>query len=278
MSVYVHFPLCFLNFDKDLTKTSDYIISYGICNYAIRLRDEQIEYSEDVISDFITENKLNYLDIRSSFNCYLILACKNMDVIPGYEVIKRYEKINSYHNRFINVYGNDCFVRVHKNILFDVKDKKFNPDLFRVYSAVLSYMGKKKYVRIVYSNIKLRAQGFKSNKIKVKPVLNELTIKQIRNLIKKLKDKNLMTVYTFKNRYIYYSTKLSEEELTMIINNKHYKSKNIVRDVIPAQKKQTKQTKILELAIPFNNGLWLGYAIGKIEQIKGQLKGNLRAT
>ena len=205
---YIHFPLCCLNYDKDVSKTAELLISYGIIEFAKQL-EKKIELNDldtEVIENYIDENRLGYV---SESDYFIILSAKKLgiDISSVSNTKHKHSEINRFINDFEYKHGKDAKVRVHKSIIFEVRDKQFNERLFRVYCAILSVIGNKNFIRITIKRISIRMLGFKSNEVyyKEKSKYNLMTARQIKTCSEKLSEKNLISKLTYRNRLTFYS-------------------------------------------------------------------------
>lgn len=231
----IYFPLCCLNYDKDISKTAGLLISYSIVEFAKKLENE-IELNDDdddKIENYIEENNLK----KSIFpidNFIILSAIKlKISISSLHWTKKQHSEINSYIINFENKYGTDAKVKIHKDLLFEVRDEKFNERLFRVYCGIVSVIGNKKFVRITNKRISYRMLGFKSEDIYYKEKSNYklMTARQIKNCTDKLSEKNLFAKLTYRNRLTFYSTayrgkKFNEVLTSSIALNKERKEVN----------------------------------------------------
>jgi hypothetical protein len=106
--------------------------------------------------------------------------------------------------------------------MFEVLDGRFDFKQFLVLCAFSSILGKKKkFVRITYDRIRYAMYGYKSKKIfeKTDTKIELLTDKQLKRIIDILHSKKFFSKFTYRNRQIYYSTKLEDEELREAVKN-----------------------------------------------------------
>ena len=94
--------------------------------------------------------------------------------------------------------------------------------MFRVYSAILSIIGKKQFVRITARRISYRMQGFKSKEVQENETQKSsifLTDRQIRTISEKLCQRGLIDKRTYKKRLTFYSVLYRDAELNDLIVN-----------------------------------------------------------
>jgi len=182
---YVHFPLCCLHFNKNMAVTADYLISYGIIERAKKLHN-------------------------STDNTAIDAACEDtLGIIPGdfQQTRERAAAIQQHIDNFENKYGRDAQVRIHKSVLFDVRDKKFKygADGFRVLCAIYSKISRRfPFPRITTAEINVRARGIRSAKLmdefvemdSLPPLLSR---DKINRTVKKL-DGEFIATFTYKKR------------------------------------------------------------------------------
>jgi len=219
---YVHFPLCCLNYDKDISKTAELLISYGIIEFAKQLeKDIELNDSDiDRIEKYIDDNDLfnveedDYFIILSAFKLGIDISSIN-------NTKQNHSKLNSYINSFEFKHGKDAKIRMHKTILFEVRDRQFNERLFRVYCGILSVIGDKGFIRITNKRISYRMLGFKSEDVfsKEKSNYKLMTARQIKTCSDKLCEKNLFDKLTYRNRLTFYSTKFRGKAFQEVLTN-----------------------------------------------------------
>lgn len=244
---YIHFPLCCLNFSNNIIEIAEKIISYGVVEFA-KILETQIElYENDInnIINFIKKNKIKGVNLENETDQFIILSCIKIGVIPfDLRATKSNQKeLKSYIIEFEKRNGQDCIVRVHKDIIFEVRDGKFSELLFRVYCAVLSVIGKKAFVRITIKRISYRMQGFKDLKTANKEIAKSskiLTDRQIRTLTDKLQNQGLIDKLTYKNRLTFYSVLYRGKALDKII------TRSIITKQFKKQKGNIRNKKINE--------------------------------
>ena len=232
---YIYFSLCCLNYDKDISVTAGLLISYGIVEFAKKL-EKEIELNDDdydKIENYIENNNLK----KSIFpiDDFIILSAikLNISISSLHWTKKNHSEINSYIINFEERHGTDAKVKIHKDLLFEVRDKKFDERLFRVYCGIVSIIGNKKFVRITNKRISYRMLGFKSEDIYYKENLNYilLTARQVTTCTDKLSEKNFFGKLTYRNRLTFYSTayrgkKFNEVLTSSIALNKEKKEVN----------------------------------------------------
>jgi hypothetical protein len=235
----IYFPLCFLNYlnenDEEENHNSSYItlpdipsiankiISYGIVVYAKKLEREwsisQIENIE--IDKYIRENKLINSLSNSPLDRFIVLAAMNMGIcINNLKQTKlRYKDLENYLARFESDHGMDAKVKIHKDILFEVRDRKFDERMFRVYCGVLSIIGNKPFVRITIKRIMYAMLGCKSEKVfcQFEHGSGLLTARQTKLTIDKLRDRGFFDCITYGKRITFYSTKFREAALQSVV-------------------------------------------------------------
>jgi len=222
----IYFPLCCLNYDKDIKNTAELIISYGIVEFGKKLESEIELYEGDTnrINDYIEKNNLiNEYDEADNF---LILSAIKLSIdIPDlYYTKMKHSKLINYIRIYESKHGKDAKVKVHKSLLFEVRDGIFDERMFRVYCAVVSSIGDNIFWRIVIDTIAVRMLGFKSKKICSieKSKYKKLTARQVKTTIDKLSEtgKNFFAMRTYRNRQTFYSTKLRGIEFDEVLTER----------------------------------------------------------
>ena len=249
----IYFPLCFLAYVSDrknnplpdLETTAHKIISYGIIEYAKKLQREDFfisEYGKKVIAEYVRRNKL-YLK-QSVFNKYIVVSAIKLNLdIPGIETLKdQHRELAKYLDFYECQHGKDVNVKMHKHILFELMEKKFDERMFRVYCAILSVIGNKPFVRITIKRISYRMHGYKTEDIYLgsNPTCKVLTARQIKTTIDKLQERNFFDVITYGNRQTFYSTKYRHERLFDVLT----KSISAKKDSKMKSKTRSKMLKL----------------------------------
>jgi len=218
----IYFPLCCLNYDKDIKKTAGLLIGYGITEFAKKL-EKKIELEDhdiDNIENYINDNNLGYVN---EDDYHIILSAKKLRIDIGSisNIKSNHSVINNFIINFERKHGTDCKVKVHKSLLFEVRDGQFDERMFRVYCAILSIIGNKKFVRITNSRINYRMLGFKSVEVyyKEKPKYKPLTARQIKTTTDKLSERNFFSKITYRNRLTFYSTAYRGKEFSDVLTS-----------------------------------------------------------
>jgi hypothetical protein len=263
----IYFPLCFLSYreheiiygeDEEyiptLPEIADYILDYGIVEYAMKLQRDEFFISDNDMSEVKKIGKEKRIMISSKLNKYIILSCLKLEIDLGnIENSKRsHAKLSLYLQEYEARHGKDAKVKIHKDILFEVRDKKFDERLFRIYCAVLSVIGNKNFVRITIKNISYRMHGYKTSDIYLMsdPSYEVLTHRQIKTALDKLQQRSLIHCNTYGKRQTFYSVKLKDERLLNVIaekksNEKFRKSKTKKANEMLDLKVKEKHLKLL---------------------------------
>jgi len=221
-----YFPLQALRFNTDKAVTLDHIISYSIIEFAYYLSrtadlsNTDYERTSDFLSayyhceyddDLTAEAQAMHED---DFNSHILMACKIMGVeIGSIEATKtRHSKLNSFIDDYEKRHGKDCKVKIHKGMLFDARDGKIDFELFSLYCAIKSVLGKREFSRITNETLRYRLLGFKKKSIydsraKSKHKDNLLTDFQIAQRVIKLQERGLINYVTHRRRLKMFTTK-----------------------------------------------------------------------
>lgn len=217
----IYFPLSAIRYSNDKNTLINHILSYGIIEYAhkiqlsnYRLDGDDLEAIErkaenisdyDLITDSNSDNLQSYI-IHSANVIGIKIASINKNETEHRELLQHISKLE-------NESGKSPVVKLNKDLLFDVRDNGFSLDLFRVYCAIKSIIGKKIYCRITKDRIRYRMHGFKNEMdyINSGDRVKLLSDYQIGNLCNKLKDLNLISTFTYKKRIKYFSTRWNEK-------------------------------------------------------------------
>lgn len=273
----IYFPLCFLSYREcdtiagedaeyipGLPEIAGNIINYGVIEYGKKLWRENFFISQNDESQIKSYARKNSLSSKSIQDKYIILSCLKLGIRLGNMTLAKalHEKLSLYLREYESRYGKDVKVKIHKDILFEVRDKKFDERMFRVYCAVLSVIGNKNFVRITIDTISFRMHGFKTSDIYLDNNLSYevLTRRQTEITLAKLQERNFFRRFTYAKRVIYYSTKLSDEDLLnaiadKIANAKFRKSKSkIANEVLTLKVKERHLERLKEHETKLKNG------------------------
>lgn len=247
----IYFPLCLLAYQErdlecegslfvpTLPQLANDIISFGIVEYAAKLSKDRFVFSSVDKLAFDKYIKSQKLKVENEFDKYIVLSALKLTIdIHNIEVIKSIHKtFTNYVNVFESEFGKDVRVKIHKDLLRDVRDKKLDERMFRVYCAIVSIIGKKQFVRITRKRIAIRMLGFKSEDVfdKLQANYKLLTDRQIETTVNNCQRRNLFDFVTYGKRLIFYSLNRSKSELAKLViesiaKQKHSKDKKEIRN------------------------------------------------
>lgn len=200
------------------------IISYCLIEKANTYEYDVLDISEFGFDEDTVEDKLNDYDRDNPLHNKILKSANFFSIsLGGIEHnIKRHEKVSKHINYFTAKYGKDSYTAIGKNLAFDCRDKGFNFDHFKLLCAINSILGrKKKFARITYDRILYAMNGYRSKTIyeKEQPKIKLLSSKQLRSRIEFLHAKKLFSKFTYRNRQIFYSTQLDDEQLKLAVKN-----------------------------------------------------------
>jgi hypothetical protein len=144
---------------------------------------------------------------------YLNLCCWN---VKG--MLTDFAGVSQFVRDFQRKHGTDALVRVRRDWVLEVKDKKgMSYPEFAVLAAIYSKIGaSKKPVLITREEIRCRAHGFKSARVFTAEMTNRrqlFTLRQVRSIIDRLHSRNCFARVTYARRQTYYSHRLSPTAL-----------------------------------------------------------------
>ncbi len=191
--IFFEFPLCALSFIKHRDEL-DCFISYCIVSHTNKLKHGTLKEKCSESAEYFGVSGLSH-EAR----------------------LRKFNAIDSHIQQYISNYGKDSYCRIGKNLLFETRDGQFDFKQFHVLCAISSILGKKKkFARITYDRIRYAMNGYRSKSI----FLNEnttgielLSDKQIKRVVDILHSKKFFSKFTYRNRQIFFSTKLEDEEL-----------------------------------------------------------------
>lgn len=219
------FPLCLLNFPKEIKEKYNLIISYGVINYAYKiLNNSYDEPSMESIKDYVLENELLDFNENEILDYHIVYACMLTGLVIKdlNKAMIDYCKVKSYVDDFEKKYKKDSLVKVGSDLLKEVRDEKFPDRLFRCYCAIKSILGKGNLCRITNNTISVRMKGFKTQNIMNSETVNineSLTDRQIKSLTLKLKKLKFIERYTYNMRCTYYSIKFRGDKFNEVFSN-----------------------------------------------------------
>jgi len=200
---FISVPLCTLSMHDNYKQLTNLIMDYGIVEFSKKdtWRGEIENYDEDTTDE--------------NFALWAFERVFNLKGVDGKTLINNHSIVEDHIRDFESLYGKDAYFRIGMSLLFDAYKGEFSEREFRVYIAIRSVLGaNSKYSRITMDRISYRMYGCKSlEAFQESNITNSFSHKQIKNSINKLIDRNLIVSFTNRNRFTYYSTRLSLNEL-----------------------------------------------------------------
>ncbi|WP_445665598.1 hypothetical protein [Fodinibius sp. AD559] len=227
---YVQFPLHFLKKSKDPKELFYMTTGHTLFRYADHYANNGQYKTRPIIKkkmldkcDFsVLKNIAQYFPPDEiQFRDYVFMGMDFwLEEEELVELTKYYRAIQRelYQDEKL-VKGKSPTIRLRFDLLEDFKNGSFSANLFQVYCAILSVVGRKRVCRITYDHIQYRAAGYRSKNIYTKCLkMGEkeaefLTKKQISYAVDKLEEKSLLATLLYKNRLKYYSVRLNIDEL-----------------------------------------------------------------
>lgn len=200
----IDFPLCFLKPVRILNSKVESMRWDKLVSYSVIIKAKEIDsinfLDSDILEDAAEELNLNNLESLTE------------------KRINAYYELENILNRNIESYGKQPYSRIGRELVFSLRDKKFDENMFRVLCAISSVIGKQaKFKRITYNTLRFRMWGFKNEKEFKQDNLSKkiklLTDRQLARIVKKLHSLKFFSKFTYQQRQIFYSTKLNDEEL-----------------------------------------------------------------
>lgn len=165
--------------------------------------------------------------------------------------LKRHKEFKKYFTVFEQRFGNDAWCYFPKDILFDVRDNKFDYDLFSLICAVGSCIPTKyQYRHITKDQIAVRMKGCKTEKIRnelfsrryqnsfppdLAPKTELMHPKKVERLRNEACERGFFRCYTYRQRTTYYSTKLGQKELVQAVLKSKDRSKKNALEIEEAE-------------------------------------------
>jgi len=216
--ILLEFPLCCLAFGNSKEERLEHIISFSVVEYSVKIKTK---VKQRIV---ILGGTAPYdFDSEIDSHCQLLLAsdelCLKLRDI-NYN-LQRHSTLSKFIENYRIKYGKDAYCRLGKSLCFEVKDGRFDYNLFAVLCAIQSNIGKKKkFFRITKKNIRYRMYGYKTQRIAVAEHLSPdllLTDRQIGRRIEMLHAKKFFSKFTYAQRQTYYSTRLDDKELRQAV-------------------------------------------------------------
>lgn len=208
---FLEFPLCLLAVDDP--EILDKIISYSIVAYSLKI-EKAVESRIFRVRDFPKG-----FDIKNEEHRRILLAGDelNITIASVNDKIITFNELDTYVQKCICDYGKQPYCRIGKKLCFEVRDKTFDENMFRILCAIQSKIGNKKSNKKMYKDeIRCRAFGCKTAKMLQKEKPNHYIYysdKKMKRITDLLEAKQLISKFTYKRRITYYSTRLNKEQL-----------------------------------------------------------------
>jgi hypothetical protein len=219
---FFHFPLCLLNFGRDINDRLNGIISLACVELGIK------QWQKFSPNERLARHSLHppaqsctcRIDLSKDEELQLIAGCEYFNLVcrnvKG--MLADYPRVTRFIKDFERRHGTDARVRIRKDWGFEVRDKKgmSHPE-FAVLAAIYSKIGaSKRPVRITRDEIWKRAHGFKSDHVFRTEMNGQcpfLTQRQVRSNIERLHDRKFFARVTYGRRQTYYSHRMSAKAL-----------------------------------------------------------------
>lgn len=259
----LYFPLYSLRYSTDHTKTLDYILCYCIVEYGYRLYSNFILKNGDTawIDRAVTKNPIANFNYEDEEHYYVVFASLkyNIKIYDIHSILDKHKAIVNFISYYEYKYGKDVRVKIHVDLLLDTKNNRFDYNLFRLYCAIKSVLGKKSFCRITSDRLRYRMQGYKSQKVYEIDCAQDklLTRRQIEARIEKLIRKKFVSTITYNRRLKFFSTRYRDKQLEDLVVNSISLSK-----ALKAERKARSERlgnrielKVLELKTQINQGV-----------------------
>jgi hypothetical protein len=202
---FISCPLCALNLKYDYKQLTMLILSFGIVEFSKKdewqLPDELLELKDEEPKD----EDYAYWAYSRVFH---LTGSNGNELIKNHRIVKNNLEFSESQN------GKDAYFRIGIDLIMNAHKGSFSEREFRVYCAIRSILGSRNpFLRITTDRIIHCMYGYKIKSAFEKTNIVPITKRQLRTTIEKLIDKNLITSFTNKKRFTYYSTKLKLPEL-----------------------------------------------------------------
>jgi hypothetical protein len=209
---FTDFPLCFLTIGKDafIKNINAWIIIRHLVNH-----DPTFEFE-------FADAEYHNLPSKIEIDKRILSAALELNIPTG-EITDLKAKFKELKNLYINFkskYGEDAYCRIGNQLLSEVQNSSFDWDMFRIYCAIHSTIGKKGfYARICKKQILIRMNGYKSNAVLAgsKSEIKFISRYKLDKLIDVLELKKMFSKVTVFKRLTYYSTRYSTSKLKEVV-------------------------------------------------------------
>jgi len=186
-------------------------------NYKIKGRIKDTDFSFMTAKDF---------DLTQKLHLSIALFAKDLGIKINSieEATHSWLKIKEFVEQFELKYGKDAYCRMGRQITFEAISGVLPLRMYLVLAAIHSILGKRNsFLRITYERIAYCMTGFKRKEFAIQenPKQKLLTGRQIGTCVDKLREKNLIRVFTYNRREKFYSTRIKCEETLRELVAKH---------------------------------------------------------
>jgi hypothetical protein len=238
---FLEFPLSVLIFLAGKRERINDLMGYCIVKQTDKVNLSNSEIN-NLVKHLIEEREKTIYGYKkeSIYHKKILIAASHFGIIiPNvYSVIDEYNRVLELISPFITRNGKDAYCRIGKELLFDVREGKFDYKLFSVLCGIQSILRDDKFKRITYDRIRYAMHGYKCKSVyeKENPGIKLLTDRQLKRLVDLLHAKQFFSRFTYANRQIFYSTKIdSDDQLREIVKQSKLfwdKNKSNIKDKI----------------------------------------------
>jgi hypothetical protein len=261
---FLEFPLSSLIYLDNSRERINDLMGYCIVKQTekVKLSDSEIN---NLVKHLVEERKKSIYGYKkeSIYHKKILIATSHFGIIIHnvYCVIDEYNRVLEFISPFITRNGKDAYCRIGKELLFDVREGKFDYKLFSILCGIQSILRDDKFKRITYDRIRYAMHGYKSKTVyeKENPGIKLLTDRQLKRLVDLLHAKQFFSRFTYANRQIFYSTKIeNDDQLGEIVKQSKLfweKNKSNIRDKIVTLEikkeilKEREQAKLISIEL-----------------------------
>ncbi|MBK8983037.1 MAG: hypothetical protein IPM38_12095 [Ignavibacteria bacterium] len=121
----IYFPLCCLNYGKNIKQTANLLISFGIVEYAEKLKGWELTDNDfEKIEQYINEQTLNDADEEEDYFIILSAISLNISIYNLSHTKKNHADIERHIGEFEREHGADAKIKIHKGILFEFERRQ----------------------------------------------------------------------------------------------------------------------------------------------------------
>ena len=208
---YFHFPLCLLAFGSDYKDRLQHIVSYCLCEHALRLN-----------------RKLNraFADIPSQTALCEAATFLHVNMASNHATVERWKLANWFIEGWEERFGKDASVRIATTLLWEAHNNTgVTYREFSILCAINSVIGDRSApIRITERTIRIRAAGYKSSTVLRREVDRDksravqlLTPHKVRYTLERLHERRLFARARVRAKTVKYMVGVLDDDLRKLL-------------------------------------------------------------